>query len=197
MIELYDADRLLTRRDHSLRVTALLLLLSTAAVASYAQIQYSRLQRLQAELKELQDRVAQRSAAAAAPVASAASAALADLLRQAEQMERDAALGGPYSPTETEGERAEVLRASQWLQRLGLLAQPDVSLHKVEVQRSGAVRVEGLASHTEALNNFVQAWERQDELAQLQPRSIEVKQERLPSQGLRFHLLATLAAPRT
>ncbi len=204
MIELYDAARLVKRRDLSLPVTALLLLLCATAMASYAQLLHGRLQRVQADLQEMQNLVAHNAAAPSTPRVP-----LSELLRQAEQLEREASMDGqavgpsiqPAGPgagsAVDERDPAQPLRASQWLHRLGLLAQPDVSLQKVEVERSGAVRVEGVAAHADALNNFVQTWERQDELARLQPRSIEVKQERTPSQLLRFHLRATLAAPRT
>ena len=89
MIELFDADRLVTRRDHSLPATALLLLLSATAVASYAHLLHGRLQRVQDDLQEMQNLVARGVAAPSAPRVP-----LDELRRQAEQLEREAAQDG-------------------------------------------------------------------------------------------------------
>ena len=114
---------------------------------------------------------------------------MADLQRQAEQMERDAASAGLHSGA-TEAD-VKTPTPTQWMEHLGALTQADTSLQKVDIERSGSARIEGLAASPQALSALVQAWEKQDGLAHLLPRSIAIKQEKLPAPYLRFQLRAT------
>jgi hypothetical protein len=191
MIELFDPARLRTRRDRSLWLAFMGVGLAVVALASWAQLRQDKLQRLQADVQELQQQVSTLKPG------QASGASLDSLLRQAEGYEREAAGDGlGNGPASLSG--LHTLRASQWLHRLGALAQADVTLHKVAVERNGSVRIEGLARSPDALSQFVQAWERQDEGAAVPTRGIEVKQEPAPAQGLRFWLRAyPLPEPRT
>lgn len=190
MIELFDPARLQIKRDRSAWVAFLGLGLAVVALASWAQLRQDKLQRLQADIQEMQHQLS-----ALKPV-QGSGASLDSLLRQAEGHEREAAGDGlGHGPSALSG--LHTLRASQWLHRLGTLAQADVTLQKVAVERNGSVRIEGLARSPDALSQFVQAWERQDEGASVPARGIDVKQEPAPAQGLRFWLRAyPLREPR-
>lgn len=194
MIELYDAARLTVKRDHTLAVVGSTLLVTAGLMAAYTtflQVQLSgtrtRTQELQAQLASL-DKPTPAGARSAA--ASPRAALVADLQRQAETLERVAADARP-GPGADAPDRAPT--PAQWMEHLGALTQPDTALQKVDIERSGSARLEGLATSPQALNDLVQAWERQDGLSHLLPRSIDVKQEKLPAPFLRFQLRATPA----
>ena len=202
MIELFDAARLTVKRDHTLAVASTTLLLTAGLMAAYTallQVQLRgtlhRTQDLQSQLAALNTAGSTSAKAAKAAAASPRVALMADLQRQAEQMERDAASAGPHSAA-TEPDKTPT--PAQWMEHLAALTQADTSLQKVDIERSGSARIEGLATSPQALSMLVQAWEKQDGLAHLLPRSIDVKQEKLPAPFLRFQLRATpvpLAAP--
>ena len=196
MIELFDATRLTIKRDHTLTVASSTLLLAAGLMAAYTaflQVQLrgalNRTQDLHSQLAALDTTGSAATKAAKAAPASPRAALMADLQRQAEQMERDAASAGLHSdPTETD---EKTPTPAQWMEHLGALTQADTSLQKVDIERSGSARIEGLATSPQALSALVQAWEKQGGLAHLLPRSIDVKQEKLPAPFLRFQLRAT------
>lgn len=193
MIELFDASRLVVKRDHTLALACSTLLLVAGVMAAYSaflQVQLhstkSRTQALQAQLAALD--TAASPAASKSAAAAPRDALMADLQRQAEQMERDATHAGlRNTPNVVDKTPTPV----QWMEHLAALVQADTSLQKVDIERSGSARIEGLATSPQALNALVQAWEKQPGLALLQPRSIDIKQEKLPAPFLRFQLRAT------
>lgn len=168
MIELFDQERLLPRRDTTLWAAAGTALLALAGLGVYAR-------HLQGQLDEAQQRThaleAQwRLQQAQGPVNPAL---LADLQRQLQQLEAALATAQPPRGTHT-------LTPAQWLDRLDALSAPGLSLRVVELEPAGSARVQGQASSTQVINQFVQAWSRQDQVAQWAARSIEVRQEATP-----------------
>lgn len=194
MIELFDAARLTIKRDRTLAVAGGTLLLTASVMATYTGYLQFQLRSTQHRTQQLQTQLAAldipvRASPKSAPSAPRA-ALVADLQRQAEQLERDAAAtGAPHNADVPD----PAPTPAQWMEHLGALAQADTSLQKVDIERSGSARIEGLATSPQALNALVQAWEKQDGLAHLQPRSIDIKQEKLPAPFLRFQLRATPA----
>lgn len=165
MIELFDREALLPKRDPSLWAAGGVLLLAAVALGGYTlwlkhllQRTGQERQRLEAHVRLLDDQK------------PANPALLTDLRAQAEALEGSLAALRPSNHSLT-------MRPSQWLDRLDGLAAPGLSLTKVDIDPSGAARINGQATNTQVVNGFVQAWARQDVLARLNPRSIEVKQE--------------------
>lgn len=179
MIELFDAARLLPRRDHSLPLAALAVVLVAGGMGAYALTLQSRLQQAEAERQALTQRLKQ---ADRTPPPSAT--LVADLQRQALQLEGAIAAA-------SQAAAGTGLSASQWLDRLGLLAAAEISLSRIEVDRAGAVRIEGMATSPQAVNGFVQAWSTQDRFAPMLARSIEVKQDKSAAPQLRFSMRAS------
>lgn len=206
MIELFDSSRLTVKRDHTLAALGSTLLVVSglmAAYTAYLQVQLNstqnRTQNLQAELAALDS--GGRGAGKTAPTSPRA-ALVADLQRQAEQMERVAMLtrtASGNSSSNPSGNPSGTSTAdtaptpAQWMDHLSALTQADTSLQKVDIERDGSARIEGLASSPQALNTLVQAWEKEDGLAHLQPRSIDIKHEKSTASFLRFQLRATPA----
>lgn len=198
MIELFDSSRLTVKRDHTLAALGSTLLVISglmAAYTAYLQVQLSstqnRTQNLQAELAALDS--GGRGAGKTAPTSPRA-ALVADLQRQAEQMERVAMLTRTASGNPSGTSTADTAPTpAQWMDHLSALTQADTSLQKVDIERDGSARIEGLASSPQALNTLVQAWEKEDGLAHLQPRSIDIKHEKSTASFLRFQLRATPA----
>lgn len=197
MIELFDAARLTVKRDHTLAAMSGTLLITAGAMAVYTAFLQVQLSSTRNRTQELQTQLASLDKPAAAGARSAASspraALVADLQRQAQILEREAASArldhGPDAPDKAP-------TPAQWMDHLGALTQPDTALQKVDIERSGSARLEGLATSPQAVNALVQTWERRDGLSHLLPRSIDVKQEKLPAPFLRFQLRAT-PAPAT
>jgi hypothetical protein len=194
VIELYDAARLTVKRDHTLAAGGATLLVTAGLMAAYTAFLHFQLSSTQVRTKELQAQLASLDAparAGASPAAASPRAALvADLQRQAENLERDAAQAGQNHGPEVPD---KVPTASQWMAHLGALTLPETTLQKVDIERSASARLEGLATSPQALTALVQAWERQEGLSHLLPRSIDIKQEKLPAPFLRFQLRATPA----
>jgi len=184
MIELFDAARLLPRKDHTLAAAGLLLAVAASGLAVYGVLLQQQWRQLDGERQALAARL-QRSTPAAAP----GSALLADLRMQTEAVEAEVAAisGGPASAT-------PLLTPSQWLARLDQLGSNDVSLSRAEIDRAGAARIDGQARTPQALGQYVQAWEHQDRLAALPARTIDVKQDADAAPLLRFQLRA-MASP--
>ena len=194
MIELYDAARLHIKRDRSLAAATFTLLFTTSVMAAYTGFLHLQLRYAEASTQTLQGQLAALAAPAGAGKGGAASpraTLIAELRRQAEQLERDAAINSAYSGP---GSGDQLLSPAQWMHSLGTLAQADTSLQKVDVDRAGSARIEGLATHTQALNNLVRAWENQEQLAPVQPRTLEIRQEKGPAPFLRFQLRASPSA---
>ena len=182
MIELFDAARLTPRRDYSLVVAALMMAVGAASMSVYAASLQARLRGLEAHRIQLDGHLRQQ---AARPVPSAT--LVADLQLQVERLEGEvaAATGGPASYG---------LTAPQWLDRLGALAAADVSLSKIEIDRAGSARIEGLAASAQAVSGFVQAFSDQDKRAPVRARSIEVRQDKTETARLSFQMRATAPA---
>jgi hypothetical protein len=197
VIELFDAARLTIKRDHTLALASGTLLFTAGAMAAYTGFVHLQLRSALSNTQQLQTQLS----ALAAPgglskngAPSPRAALVADLRRQAEQLERQASLNSAYG---AQGAGEPLLSPAQWMHSLGALAQADTSLNKVDIDRAGSVRVEGLATDTQALNSLVQAWEKQESLAPVQPRSLDIRQEKSPAPFLRFQLRASPSAPST
>lgn len=195
MIELYDTTRLTIKHDRSLPLAAGVLALTAGLMAAYTAFLHLQLNQTLQHTQVLQGQLAALGTPARGETtkasASPRAALVADLQLQAEQLEREVAQAGlPISTTQ--GPAADsALKPSQWMTVLAALTQTETSLQKVDVESSGAVRLEGLATSPQALNELVQAWEKQDAVAFVQARSINVKQEKGPPPLLRFQLQGT------
>ena len=180
MIELFDADRLLPKHDHSLVIGALLLAFGAGGLSVYAGSLQSRLRLLESQRVAMDGELRQQSAK------TAPSAALvADLQHQVQRLEADVAAANG-------GLRGDGLAASQWLDRLGALATPEVSLNKIDLDRNGSARIEGQATSPQAVSGFVQAFSERDKHSAVRARSIEVRQDKSSTAPLRFQMRANL-----
>lgn len=180
MIELFDAERLAPRRDHSLALCAVVLALGVGALSVYAYALQQRLRDAEAQRVVLQTQLKN-----AQPKLALNPALVADMQRQAEALEVQIKRTSAAEPN-TSG---EALRPSTWLDRLGTLATHDVSLAKVEIESDGSARIEGLATTPAAVSAFVQAFAAQNRQAPA-PRAIEVRQEKAMAPYLRFVMRA-------
>lgn len=200
MIELYDAERLTIKRDHSLAAASFTLLFTASVMAAYTGFLHLQLRQAETSTQELQTQLAALATPAGLNKAAAPSpraTLVAELRRQAEQLERDAAINSAYGGgggAGGTGSGEALLSPAQWMHSLAALAQADTSLQKVDVDRSGSARIEGLASHPQALNNLVQAWEKHESLALVLPRGLEIRQEKGAAPLLRFQLRAAPSA---
>lgn len=184
MIELYDVARLQPRRDHSTPLAAAALLLALGGIGAYGYTLQTRVTAAEQQRSELQQRLKQVQAQPA-PSASL----LADLQREVDRLEGELR-ADPLQAVSTGP------RPSQWLLRLADLGSPDISLTRIEVDRLGAVRIEGLAASPQAVSRFLQQWDRTQQPASPVPaRAIEVRQETATAPLLGFKLRA--AAPST
>lgn len=183
MIELYDAALLEPRRDWTLPAFALALAVGTGAISAWGWT-------LQGQWREAETRNAalrtqlNRKPAHPAPAA----ALLADLERQAQLIEARLVVQEPAAAD-------AALRPSAWLQRLATLTTTGVSVARVEVDRSGATRIDGLATDAASANGFVQAFARQEADTTLRARSIELRQDKAQAPYLRFSLRASAPGP--
>lgn len=191
MIELFDAQRLLPRRDHSAVAAGLTLALAAGALSVYAAHLQRELQHAQARAKQLDARVRilpQRTPATAALVA--------DLQRQVQAAEAELAAFGPGPGAESAGAAPP---PSAWLERLAQLGSQEVSLVRIDIDAQGGTRIEGLATHAQAVSGFVQAFSaaaaRHDAAAHgtaaPTPRAVELRQDKTQTAHLRFQLRAS------
>ena len=179
MIELFDPARLAPRRDPSVALAGVALALTLAGIGGYAALLQRQLQAAQSQQPGLQAQLAR--AERDARVTQAPSAALlADLQRQVEALEAEA--GGDGAAATADAGAAALAgnpRAWQWLDRLDLLAAADLSLQKIDIDRAGALRIEGLARSPQAVSRLLQAWDRQQLARSPVPaRAIEMREER-------------------
>ena len=182
MIELFDAAQLLPKRDHTLWIAPLILLIGTAGMTYYADGLQQRAKAVAAQQTGLEKQLA---GAKSLTVPSAAG--LSELRAQVEKLEGEVAAANQAAA-------ANGPVASQWLNRLALLAAADISLSKIEVERAGGTRIEGLARSPQAVAGFVQAFSTQDKHSPAQPRSIEVRHDKATAQQVNFTLRATVTA---
>ena len=182
MIELFDTSRLCTKRDHSLWLAPMLLLLGAAGMTAYTLNLQQRDETLAQQIATVQR---QLQGLKTTPAPSAA--LLADLAHQVERIEGEVAAAADINADAS-------TRASQWLDRMGALATSDISLSKIDIERAGSTRIEGLALTPRALSSFVQAFSAQDKHAPVQPRAIEVRHDKSETQQLRFSLRAVAPA---
>ncbi len=192
MIELFDASRLLPRRDHSLALVVLVLALTAGGMSVYAQQLQVKLRAADAEKQTLTASLRQ---AQARPLPSRS--LLTDLAQQLHKLEADSTLAQGAGVSES-------LAASSWLARVHTLGQAELSLSKIDIERHGGARFEGLAHSAQAVSGFVQAFSAQERQSQVQPRSIEVRHDKTSAPYLRFVVRASAtpqsapaAAPRT
>ncbi|MBL8359934.1 MAG: hypothetical protein JNN18_05540 [Rubrivivax sp.] len=185
MIELYDAALLEPRRDWTLPVLALALAVGTGSLSAWGWTLHGQWRQAEARNAALRAQIDRRPTQAAP-----AAAMLADLERRAQLMEARLVAHEPAAAD-------TALRPSAWLQRLGSLSSDGVSLARVEVDRSGATRIEGVATDPAAANRFVQAFARQESNTALRARSIELRQDKTQAPYLRFALRASAPGPAT
>jgi hypothetical protein len=183
VIELFDAQRLRPRADRSLALAGAALLVTAVALGAYGWSLDQRMQGLERQRAALEQGL-QQGKPAPAPSASL----LADLQRQAERLEAESGVeAGPGA--------AAPSPPSSWLQRLAGLASADLSLVRIEIERSGVVQIEGLALSPQAVSRFLQAWDQAQPQGQPLPaRAVEVRQDSTAEALLRFKLRASTAA---
>lgn len=181
MIELFDANRLLPQRDRSLLLAGGVLGLGVVGLTAQAV----HLQHQIADTR-LESRTAQTELTRLKKIAPPPGLALlADLEQQALRLEAELAAAGS-------GSGSGHTKASQWLERLDTLAQADIGLSLVEIDRNGSARIEGMARTPQAMSSYVQAWEQQQAQAPMRARAIEVRQDEKAAPLLRFQLRANL-----
>jgi Tfp pilus assembly protein PilN len=188
MIELFDANRLLPQRDRSLLLAGGVLGVGVVGLAAHAVYLEQQITHAQAEGRGAASELTRLKAVAPPPGA----ALLADLEQQALRLEADLAAAGG-NPGGANGANP---KASQWLERLETLASAEIGLSRVEIDRSGSARVEGMARSPQAVSSYVQAWERQQEEAPMRARAIEVRQDEKSAPLLHFQLRANLPGPQ-
>ena len=186
MIELFDAQRLLPQRDRSLLLAGGVLGVGAIGLAVHTVYLKQQITHTQAEGRGAQSELKRLKAVAPPP----GPALLADLELQALRLEAELAAAGADAD-------AASPKASQWLERLDALASAEIGLSLVEIDRNGSARVEGTARTPQAVSSYVQAWERQQEMAPMRARAIEVRQDEKSAPLLRFQLRANLPGPRS
>lgn len=184
MIELFDASRLLPRRDRSLAIAGGLLGLGLLGLGVHAFLLDRELQVLKADARNRQAELTRLKAAAPPP----APALLADMEQVARRLEAELALA-------TGGTAGTAPAPSQWMERLDALKSDDVGLNRIEIDRSGSARVEGVAKTPQAMSRYVQAWEQEGTPAPMRARAIEVRQDEKAAPLLRFQMRANLPGP--
>lgn len=183
MIELFDAEQLLPRRDWSAPAALAMLGAGSAVMFVYAQSLQTQLASSQATRVQMEGRLA-KAKADVPPDAGL----VEDLKRQALLIETQ--LHGIADENST-----RVLAPSQWVQRIAALGNAEISLLKIEVDRQGRARIEGMATSPQAVSAFVQAWGAQDRMAGVPPRTIELRQDKTNANLLRFTLNAHMPKP--
>jgi hypothetical protein len=184
VIELFDTARLLPRRDHSLAIAGGVMAVGLIGLGAHGVGLQRELISLQSENNTQLAELNRLKVAEAAPTP----ALLADLEQRARQLESEVA-------TATGGVAGSSPTPSQWLERLDALGNPEVGLSRIEIDRAGSARIEGVARNPQAMSGYVQAWERENAPAPMRARAIEVRQDDKAAPLLRFQMRANLPGP--
>ena len=180
MIELFDAARLVPRRDRTWMVAGSLASLVALGLGAHVLMLHRELDGLQTTARTQQADLARLKAAEPPP----APALLADLEARARSLEAEVA--------QAAGGSGAMPSPSQWLERLDALSSKDVGLSRIEIDCAGSARIEGLARSPQAMSGYVQAWEAQGASAPMRARTIEVRQDEKAAPLLRFQMRANL-----
>jgi hypothetical protein len=183
VIELFDANRLLPRRDHSLSIAGGVLALGVLALGGHVVLMNNEVRQLQTQARQQEAELARMKLAEPPP----APALVAELEAQARVLEAEvaAATGGAGSAPSP----------SQWLERLDALSSTEVGLSRIEIDRAGSARIEGVARTPQAMSGYVQAWEAQQVPSPMRARAIEVRPDDKAAPLLRFQMRANLPGP--
>lgn len=186
MIELFDPQRLLPRRDRSLPITGAVLAVGVLGLGAHGVGLQREMNALQRQSERQQTDLARLKTIAPPPPP----ALLADLEAQARRLEAELQASGASV-------NAGSPKPSQWLQRLEELGTPEVSLTHIDIARAGTATIEGQARTPQAMSAYVQAWESQQSDSSMRARAIEVKQDEKAAPLLRFQFRANLPGPST
>lgn len=170
-VELFDRDRLRPRRRWPLAPQALPALAVLAGALAWGAISQHELKSVRAEVQSTRAQLAQLQVAETTRAGESGTAARLALTQRAERLEAELAALDPVPR-----QAASQPLPSGWMARLETLAAPQTSLTRVEIDRSGAARVEGVAVDAQAVSRFVSAWSSQDAMAALPPRALDVQQ---------------------
>lgn len=184
MIELYDRERLLPRRDQTLWMASGLLMLGIALMGLRGWSLTQQRDALRLETARLTQTEALQQAQAAGSKAPTP-AMLAELRRMVERLEADTALPAGA---------AAGLAPSQWLADLASVSAGQTSIVKAEIGRSGAAAIEAQARNAEAVSDYMQAWEQHPNLRRLAARGLEIREDPREPGLLRFTLRTDHAA---
>lgn len=179
MIELFDGQRLLPRRDHSPTLAAGVLVLGAGLIAMQALTMQHQLAQTRHQAQALKALLDQRTAAEASLKPPSAEI-LADLRRQAERLEAEV--------TPSAGSQAAQRLPSEWLGALAEIATREVGVTKAEIARDGTAILEGQALDTRSVTAFLSAWERHPRFSGLQARALELREDKDQPGLLRFVL---------
>ena len=180
MIELFDAARLMPRRDRTWMVAGGLASLVALGLGAHVVMLHLELDALQATARSQQADLARLKATEPPP----APALLADLEARARSLESEVA--------QVAGGSGAMPSPSQWLERLDALSSNDVGLSRIEIDRAGSARIEGQARSPQAVSGYVQALEAQNASTPMRARTIEVRQDEKAAPLLRFQMRANL-----
>jgi hypothetical protein len=178
VIELFDANRLLPRRDHSLSIAGGVLALGVLALGGHVVLMNNEVRQLQTQARQQEAELARMKLAEPPP----APALVAELEAQARVLEAEVAAATGGAP-------------SQWLERLDALSSTEVGLSRIEIDRAGSARIEGVARTPQAMSGYVQAWEAQQVPSPMRARAIEVRPDDKAAPLLRFQMRANLPGP--
>ena len=172
-LNLYDA-RWLARRRAMLPWQPMAMLcgaaLSAALVAGWNHWQReqlgSRLQQAQADSRKL---------AAAADPAGDRSTALAALADAAQRREQTVAQWRGLDAASTNGPAAGGAAASQWMQALGTVVVDNLWLTRIQIDVTGALRLEGRARDGVALSDYLERWRKEPLLGSIALQTLEMR----------------------
>ncbi len=192
LIELFDAERLRPRRRVNWIHPAALPALALVSVAAWGWDHHAELKQLRAQRQATDAQIAQLQTVANPAGAEAALANRQALRQSAERLEAELA-----ALDESAQARTVSLPPSGWLARLERLAAPGISLTRVEIDRGGGARVEGMAVDAQAVSSFVNAWSSHEAMAALPPRALDVQETQRVSTGAAANAAPAAPAPNT
>lgn len=171
LVELFDADRLRPPSRWTALHPALLPVLAVAGTAVWGYSSHAELQLVRAQRQGADAQLTRLEALSNTAQGQAAMANRQAMIQRADRLEAElAALD--VAPDNT----TVSLPPSGWLSRLERLGGPRISLTKIEIDRGGAARVEGMALDAQAVSNFVGAWTSHEAMAAFPPRALDVQQ---------------------